>query len=1066
MKEGLFDPIKAGGIHGDHFTHFSLPEKTLNPIAASATANLLDIPVIKLEGILTGKIFVDKVTHKLVEPGSANAISGGLAIGAMLDRINVEEDENQALEALKSANNPVEINKLNRKIKYLRALKKNDMKPSDYLISKVLVAPSKYRPVISMKGGEGAVIMSDVNDLYQQVAHTGNALGSLKKQLDEVLPDEDIKNLQLAPVRGQLYQDLKAVAGLGEPTSYLNRVKNKKGYVAQISGEGKQAKEGFFQDNVVDRMQDLVGRSTIILNPDLGGDQIGIPKKMATEIFRPFIMKKLVGWGYKPLEAQKEINDETKVFERARQVVADERMVIANRAPSLHKYNMTGLKPVLTEGKSIEVPGAIINANFGGDFDGDTFQIHVPISPKAIAEAEKMKPSANMLKTGYDTVLNAPAMDMVVGSWLVSKGKGGKDTGLSFKTLDEAREKFKNHEFTYGDSITIGGVKAPFGMHEINSVVPDDLKNYSGVLDKDHVNDWIKDVTKKHNGKLGLELANKIKDVGNDYATTYGYTIGLSDITSDVEARGKLIREADSKSNKKNPLSVVKAYADALQKGQTELKEKHGESTMLGVGIKSGGSKGIENTSAITFMPGIVMDAEDRAIPVPITNSYSEGLNTFGYWAAAHGARGGNIKKSISSYMPGWLTKDLTNSIYETKIKSDQPADTMGLEYHVNDKKGIMNRFLARDLKNSGGQIIAKRNDLVNSDVVNKAVQHGIERIFVQSPLTDPTPGDGFSAYSYGVDGDGKLLNIGDNIGVQSAHTVTEPSLNMAMKAFHTGGAFQNVKKNLGTKFDQLDRLLRFTKNLPDKATVASMSGVVKDIKKSPIGGWDVHLHDGSNTDIRYVDPNNELKVSKGDKINIGDALSTGTVSPHDILKYKGMPETQRYLVDQISSLMDNKIDKRNVETIVRGITNTTRIMDPGTHPQYLKGDIAPLSTIEHYNTNNLREEDVENTLGDNLARDYGSLKKGTKIDHGIFGILNRLGMKRVEVHKAPIIHEPFLTPTGIGAKAQVSEDWIARLAHTRIKKVLEEGTTQGWRSIADANGHPIPQYVTGEYSW
>lgn len=1558
MKEGLFDPVKAGGIQGEHFTHFSLPEKILNPINASATATLLDIPNTKLDDIINGKQFVDKTTGKLVKPGSPNSISGGPAVEMLLERLDVDENLKYAKEIVESSTNSTELNKMNRKIRYLKALKENKMKPTDYMISNVLVTPSKYRPMFSM-GTDGTVIMSDINDLYQQTAYSANALKDLKDDLKTAVDNEDIQNLQLAESRGQLYQDVKAISGLREPTSYLHRVKDKKGYISQIDGgKKKQTKEGFFQDKVLERRQDLVGRSTIILNPDIGGDEIGIPKEMATKIFQPFIMKKLVSWGYSPLEAQKMIKDKDKVFERARQVVSDERLVIANRAPTLHRWNMTSFKPKLTDGKSIEVPGIVVSKNFGGDFDGDcqngnviisiksttykesikkdnlikkknidsdldvtynysddmwlnyrrinipsisklpidsgedffhinlsdfprlestkkieengnitykvpdgisvvtcdnvthkviktpvtefsihynlsnsiiklsdrnelltsadesliaintdswelervtpkniigkaipkiknieinesidkiplkdyrtkknnktpivvdevyldrefghflgimvgdgwisrigsggnpdqiclsgvdknvsdffsrsidkllsqeikmtsiksphdfdghksfsikhtkcsislaqniknligsgahhkhlppfymsspkefrygllsglidtdgsiswtnggdrkqpqlsvnyttvsqdlamqiislcrslgivasitesekygkpvytvvlstttihnkpikplvdyklknlsdfqniplkkssvsarldlvpisedifniakkivksnkhrdeygamktgiakgamsretakkiidlipegvlpqrwvdivnnlsitwiyakevinnknkitmyditapgpytfmldngiivqdTFQIHTPISAKALKEAEGMLPSASMLKTGFDSVLNKPEMDMIVGSWLVSKGRGGKNTDLKFKSIEDAREAFKNNKFSYADRIEIDGKKAPFGMHEINSAAPDDSKVWDKPLDSKNVEDWIRDVTKKHNGKVAIGLADRIKDVGNNYSTNFGFTLGVSDILSMPSIREKYIQEAESKINKKSSdTDVIRAYADAKNKAEKELEKIHSDKSMLGIGISSGGSKGIGNTTAISMMPGIVTDADDRPIAMPITKSYSEGLDTFGYWTAAHGARGGNIKKSVSSFKPGWLTKDLINSIYDTKIYSDSPVDKQGLEYNINDKKGVINRYLAQDAKSDDGKVIARRNEVVNSDTFNKLVKNKIKSVFVQSPITDPSPGDGFSSYSYGSDYNGKRHNIGDNIGVISAHTITEPSLNMAMKAFHTGGALEGVgkKSNVGTLFDRLDRTLRFTTNIPDKATLSSMDAKVKSVNKSSIGGYDVVLDDGEKEEVRYVIPGNDVLVKPGQKVRKGDKISTGTTSAHDVLKYKGMRDTQKFLVDEIDKINDGKLDKRDIETIVRGITNTTRIMDSGDHPNYVTGDVAQLTAIESQN------EIIK--------------KKGGR----------------------PVKHEPFLTPTGIQAKAKSSEDWIARLAHNRIRKVLEDGTTMGWKSTIDPiKGHPLPQYVTGDYTW
>jgi DNA-directed RNA polymerase beta subunit len=1056
MRGGLFDPIKTGGLQGDNYTHFKLPEPVLNPIMARAAATILDMPETHLEAVVNGDKFID-AGGNMVARGTPGSFSGSIAVQQMLKKVDVDASLKDATKRAEEAKNPTELNKFHRKIRYLKQLKQNDMKPEDYIINKVLVVPPKFRPMFTM-GTEGTVIMSDVNDLYQQVGMTAETMKDLKSAVKEVGGgNKDLEHTMMAQVRGALYKDMQALAGLREPTSYLHRIKDKKGFVAQIDGGKKQTKEGFYQDKVISRRQDLVGRSTVILNPELGGDQIGIPKAMASKVFQPFIMKEIVGLGYTPLEAQKHIKDETETFHKARQIVADKRLVIANRAPTLHRWNMTSFRPVLTDGKAIEMPATVISKFFGGDFDGDAFQIHVPVGQKAMDEAEKMLPSSDLLKTGYGTTLAAPDMDSTVGAWLISKGKGGEDKG-KFGSLEEARNAYKSHKIDHSDTVEISGIKAPYGMHEINSVVPEDMRKYDVELKGGTIKKWIEEVTKKHNGKLALQLADRIKDVGNDYSTAYGFTLGVSDTAAAKDVRDPIIKSLKGMKSFTPEFMVDTVNGKMSKQINKELTEKYDENTMVGLPLHSEGGKGIGNMSQIVSAPLVMQDANKQVILNPVLHSYSEGLKTGEYWAAAHGARSGNIQKSVASYMPGWFTSDLVNSIYTTRIYGENPVDDEGIEQSIEDGKNLMNRYLAREVKDSKGRVIAKRNEIVNSDVVNRLNHAGIKTVHVQSPLTDPTPGDGISSYSYGVDYKGNRYKTGDNIGVISAHTITEPSLNMAMKAFHTGGAFSKS----GTAFDVLDRLMRFGKNIPDKATMAEIGGKVMKIVPSSIGGHDVHIQEADgNEHVHYVMTGNDVKVKAGQAVSQGDVISGGTVSLHDVMKHKGIREAQKFLVNEVSAINDHKLDRRDIEVLVRGITNTTRIKKAYGVP-YVPGDVAPMSTIENYNRNRIREVDIEDAENTRLNRDYDLFRKGSIVTDTVVKRLQQKGIKRIEVEAPPIVHEPFLSSQGIGSKAAVNEDWIARMSHNRLEGMMQEAVAQGWKSNVISGEHPLPALATG----
>jgi len=405
--------------------------------------------------------------------------------------------------------------------------------------------------------------------------------------------------------------------------------------------------------------------------------------------------------------------------------------------------------------------------------------------------------------------------------------------------------------------------------------------------------------------------------------------------------------------------------------------------------------------------------------------------------------------------------------MYETRIEKDMPMDTEGLEYKVSDSKNIARRYLAKDAKDSTGKIIAKRNELVSSDVVSKLNKGGIKNIFLQSPLTDPTPGEGFSAYSYGVDYEGNRPKFGDHIGVKAAHTITEPSLNLAMKAFHTGGAMQGGAKSHGTAFDAMDRVFRFNKKMPDKASLSPADGKVRKIKKSSVGGWEVTISAKGKDPVVYVDMDSTLKVKVGDHVKKGDFISGGTANPHEYLEYNGIKKTQKYLVDKIDDINGGGLDRREIETVVRGVTNTTRILSPGSNGQYTAGDVAPLTSVNWFNSNRDKEALLPDSIGMSLNKDYGSYKKGTKVDDNVVSYLGDKGYNKVDVKADKIEHEPFLFAGGISAKPAASDDWIARMAHNRVRDVLEKGTTQGWEvELGTGKGNPFKDYITGEHAW
>lgn len=1587
IKGGLFDPHKAGGMMGDKYTHFDLPEPILNPAMEEAAASVLGLSGSQLNDVIHGNKMVDE-HGRIVDPGTPGATFGGPGLKRMLSKVDVDAAIKADTALASSTKDATKLNKLNRRVHFMKSLKEQGLKPEDYLISKVLVIPSKYRPMFSM-GVDNTVIMSDVNYLYQQAAATAKSFTALHKSISDASGGhEDVVNATLAStgVRGALYDDVKAVTGFGDPTSFLNKQKGRKGFMSLIDGGDKQTKEGFFQDKVMSRRQDLVGRSTITLNPNLGPDEVGIPKQMATKIFQPMVMQKLREWGYSPIEAKRQIDDGTPVFEKARESVAKERLVIANRAPTLHRWNMTAFHPVLHDGKTIEMPAVVVANNFGGDFDGDciqgsskivlsstffdifrktfrtdqkclfgklyidtddcesyidtiinpmeismptidkavvsqddvvlhinledfpriesskvvrangneeydvpdgvsiftidnnthrfvkipvtkysvhknlasfhvelsdgntlwlsedesaiaiktsdwslerispkhssgrmmarvvksdvaesistwsfdnssargasviakdsfelneetgwffgaivgdgwasvsekkcnlniasihdsigmefsriadsmlvepipctvvasnhefegyecfskkytkssailarniarligegainkrlpmfyssspksfkvgllsglldtdgevqyvskrngrrqfilmystvserlacdvmelcrmlgikssigtyrrkkcveyrvvistlsahgidfkfrhpdkraswsefssdgintlssvsirqdlvpfsttlsilcgtfvhyqrnvseynalhdakkngcvyisresarriirldnnsvlpsrwvevvendsvtwlyvksieankklvdmyditapgpytfmvangiivqdTLQIHVPIGAKAMAEAKTMLPSASTMKIGYEKILNVPEKDIQAGAWIASKGVGGTDkTSMKFETEHDLESALKMGKIDDVDTVELHGIKATAGMHVINAVLPKDARDYSKVLDKKTLQKWLYQVADKHGDAMSVHMADKMKEVGNRAVTAHGFTLSVDDIVSAKESRSEILKELKGKKFATDD-DYAHAYHEATGKLSSKMQSDLGEHTNLGIGMASGAAKGISNILAIKGMPGILEDAHKRPIPIPITESYSEGLSAGGYWAAAHGARSGNIQKSVSSWKPGAMTKDLINSIYMTKIDSDHHIDHVGIEYDVDDSKAIHNRYLAQDAKDKSGKTILAAGAALTSDAVGLLKKAGVPSVHVQSPLTDPTPGDSISSHSYGFDHKGRRPTIGADIGVMSAHTITEPSLNLAMKAFHTGGAYTGKNE---TAFDILDRTLKFT-HVTNKAAVAPEDGTVRSIHKSGVGGYDVEINSKSGINRLYVHPNNRLHVKVGDTVTRGMSLDNGEVEAQDVLKTQGMKAAQRYLVKKIDDVDKNALDRRDIEVMVRGITNTTRVMKDPTG-RYVPGDVAPLTAVEHWNRQGARPVPIDDSIGMKLVEPIHGYESGTEITSTVAHKLSKAGVSTVHAADQAIEHEPFLTPTGIMAKPGFMNDWLARLGHNRVRTAIQRGAAQGWTSDISGKTHPIPYLVAG----
>jgi DNA-directed RNA polymerase subunit beta' len=1008
-KGGLFDPVLTGGPGGSGWTHIKLDEPMPNPLFERAIRGLLGLKQKELGDIVDGRTHVDGRT-------------GGEAIVSMLQAIDEPAELKRAEAAIGSARTG-KLDELNKKIKYLRALKKTGMSADEaYVLNHIPIIPPVMRPVTALS--DGNLNMDDLNGLYKNLA----LINASMKQFPPGMPDEE-----KIPLRADLYDGMKSLFGLGGGMNRTHR-----GILDIIT----PTKTGFFQDRVVRRRQDMTLRSIIIPEPEMEIDEIGIPRKAALELYKPFVVREMSRMGFKPLEAQEEIKKRTPQVEAALERVVDSRPVIFKRDPALHKYNVMAFKPKLTEGMSLRIHPLVTGA-YNADFDGDQMNVYVPVSPEAVKEAYDMMPSRNLFSFATGEALYQPTLDSLLGLHLATQWGKGKSVG-SFSSHAQVKEASKKHNVDApivfkGVSTTIGRVLIDDALPRPMRAVIDTVKTAAAgdiwiaphsrdgkqvkghyrhltdkrfVLNKGSVDKLFSHVAKNHPSDFG-RFANKMKDIGFA-ASSEGFTFSLDDFILDRSARDEVLAKADvevarikagSGSPKTKEGKIVAAYTKAtedLREVYLPLLDKKGNRLrqMHRAGIKPTSSQ----LEQILWAPGLVQDASGKTIPNPVRRSYSEGLDTGDYWLATLGTRKGLVDKVLQVRKPGALSKQVINSVMNQIVTSRDCGTTKGVAIAPTATEAL-DRYLAAPVKVRGRTIPA--GELVTPELQTTLANAKLSsKILVRSPLRCQAK-DGLCGRCYGLAEGGKDPGLGDNLGVSSAQAIGERTTQLSMRTFHSGGTAAAGGGVVGG-FARVVQLLNIPKTLPNKAALATASGAVTKIEKDPAGGHSVYVGDVRH----YVPQNNDVKVRKGVTVVKGDPLSSGPVHPLELLDLTNVHKVQGYLTDELFDVFSGEgIKRRNIEVVIKALTNLGKVDDPGDHPDYVRGDLVPTSRAEGWN------------------RENG---------------------KKAKVKVIPVLKGTNMLPL------DMQEDWMARLNYQRGKDTIRNAVQQGWKS--DIHGaHPIP---------
>lgn len=999
---GLFDPRKTGGMDGKFWTHMKLHQRVPNPLFETPIKMLLDIK---------GKDF-----EELVGPnGIKNGKSGFDIINSRLSSIDVDKMLGEEEAKLSKLSGPA-LNKAYRKVRYLRALKETGLSPLEAYTNRTLpiVPPSLRRVSIGL---DGTQILDDLNSLYLSVGRANDQL----KKADKSTPSSEMQKM-----KANLYESVRGLRVTGLDLGGTRAKRHHLGLMEKMKGVGSP-KYSYFQKTVMGRRQDLSGRSTIIPAPELELDEMGIPTQIALEMYKPFVVQELhKSRGYTPLQAQFAVKQKDPAALEALQRVVERRPVMAKRDPALHKFSIMAFKPKLTHGKAIGIH-PLVTGGFNADFDGDSMAIYVPVGNDAVEEAKGMMPSNNIFSPTSRGLAQMLSQDMILGVYKLTKwGTPGKK---SLATAEEIIKELRVGNVDPSDVFMVGGKQTTAGRLLLASVLPPNrrqdpelLYDQNFRLTKGNVRKFLTKIAKEHPGEYAKVL-NTWKNLGSEYAYRLGSSISLKDFHDGAQFRDSILKKYEVEEKKIRSMRLPqekkdKMIVDLFTNARDELTERGRprytqSDNRMHEWVHSGAKGNWTQFAQMVFGPMIVVDPKNNPVPVPIKKSFGEGLSVAEYWTSMHGARKGVLDRASGTADPGAEAKVISSSMVNYHITGPDCGTKRGVAVDPNDSShDVDGRYLAAPVQLRDGSSLPA-GTLLDTMLIAKIRNSRVSKIVVRSPLYCEMP-NGICQKCYGLNEAGKSHAVGVNIGIIAGQSMTEPMTQMRMRTFHTGGVAGG--ESTTDAFTRAKQLLSVPKKLKNEAVLATVSGQIMRVEKNlSLGGYDVYIGTTPHRIPGRLEP--LTHIQKGISVRKGEPLSSGVVNPHDLLGLTNNIHVVRgYLTDELKQAYGGTA-RRNIETVVRGMTNVAQVVDAPDHPQFDRGQRTQMSEIED---------------------------------------LNR---KAAQQGLRPIKFKAQLRPLQ-QVPLETQEDWMARANFRRLQQTFEEGAAQGW--VSNPTKHPIPGLAFG----
>jgi DNA-directed RNA polymerase subunit beta' len=870
-----------------------------------------------------------------------------------------------------------EKEKLQKRLSLIRAMTYANIKPEWMFLTVIPVIPPVLRPMVALDGGRHAT--SDLNDLYRRVINRNNRLKKLKEiNAPDVILRNEKRIIQEAV-------DALIDNSIAKQNDTAAMSQSQKRPLKSLS-DNLKSKQGLFRQNLLGKRVDYSGRSVIVVGPQLKLNQCGLPKHMALELFRPFVISKILQaeLAFNIRGANKLIEERTPEVWAMLEEVIEGKYVMLNRAPTLHRLGIQAFNPVLIEGNAVQVHPLVCQA-FNADFDGDQMAVYVPLSEEAQWEAkELMAANKNLLKPQNGEPIVHPSKDMVLGSyWMTKNADGEKGESKYFSNPNTAITAYEYGVVSLQAKIKVMATDTPkykkfnnslfdttVGRLLFNSILPNDFSFVNEEMTQKRLSALVDELIMHYGVDETPAILDKIKAFGFRYSTMSGTTWGIDNVKV-PEQKQKIVDDAFLQEEKikgqwrdgllseeERYQKVIEIWTQALndlKKVIPETLDKHSSTYDI---FTSAARGSMGQLAQMAGMKGLIQNNQGKILEFPIIPSYHEGLSPIGYFVTTHGARKGASDTALNTAKAGYLTRRLVDVAQDVVITDEdcgtkagkivRKENVSGVEIPLS--KNIRGRVLAEDLKDKSGKAAYKRGFLITKEDAVKIESEGFEEATVRSPLTCETV-HGLCQMCYGLDlGRNHLVDLGEAVGIVAAQAIGEPGTQLTLRTFHAGGV---AGTDIVTGLPRVEEI--FERRIPKNAAVVSQTdGEVIEIKdKAKKEGSDQEKtikvlsdtkHDGKANEIEYTMPFRRMATVKvGDKVKAGELLTDGSADIAEIFQYGGKEMVEEYIIREINKvyeLQSASIARKHTEIIVRQMFSRRRIKDAG-ETNFSVGDIV-----------------------------------------------------------------------------------------------------------------------------